>query len=138
MDDASIFNLIGTPEAIFAVFKEIRGILGQSDKTGEEIREEITSLITSLQFYVSLAEFYKIAEKRFRMYENDLYNCYNNKYITPTNNDLKIFNNRLKRLIRKGQGRKQSWFYVEHQGESTAYYHNLLNAPHMVDGVEIS
>lgn len=138
VDDVSISNLVGTLEDIFAVFQKIRGILGQSDKTGEEIREEISYLITSLQSNTSLAEVYKIAEKRFRMYENELYNCYNNKYVPRTNNDLENFNNRLKRPIRKGQGRRQSWFYVEHQGESTAYYHNLLNAPHMVGGAEIS
>jgi len=27
---------------------------------------------------------------------------------------------------------------VEHQGESAAFYHNLLNAPHVVGGAEIT
>jgi len=138
VDNASISKMVGKLEDIFAVFQEIRRILGQADKTGEEIKEEITSLVSSLQSNVSLAEVYKIVEKRFRMYENELYICYDNKYMPRTNNDLEDFNNLLKRPIRKGQGRKQSWFYVEHQGESAAYYHNLLNAPHVVGGAEIS
>jgi len=138
VDDTAISKLVGTLEDIFAVFQEIRRILGQSDKPEEEIKEEITSLVNSLQSNVSLADVYKIVEKRFRMYENELYVCYDNKYVPRTNNDLEDFNNRLKRPIRKGQGRKQSWFYVEHQGESATYYHNLLNAPHVVGGAEIS
>jgi len=138
VDDASISKMVGRLEEIFAVFQEIRRILGQADKTGEEIKEEISSFVTSLQSNVSLAEVYKIVEKRFRMYENELYVCYDNKYVPRTNNDLEDFNNRLKRPIRKGQGRMQSWFYVEHQGVSATYYHNLLNAPHVVGGTEIS
>ena len=138
VDDASISKIIGRLEEIFAVFQEIRRIIGQAEKTGEEIKEEITSFVTSLQSNVSLADVYKIVEKRFRMYENELYICYDNKYVPRTNNDLEDFNNRLKRPIRKGQGRKQSWFYVEHQGESATYYHNLLNAPHIVGGAKIS
>jgi len=59
VDDTSISNLVGTLENIFAVFQKIRRILGQSDKTGEEIREEITFLIISLQSDVSLAEVYR-------------------------------------------------------------------------------
>jgi len=138
VDDASISNLVGTLEDIIAVFQEIRRILGQSDKMGKIRREETTSLITSLQSEVYLADVYKTVERRFRMYENELYNCYDNKYMPQTNNALKNFNNHLKCPIQKGQGKKQSWFYMEHQGESTAYYHNLLNAPHMVGSAEIS
>ncbi len=138
VDDNDISKMVGKLEVIFAVFQEIRQILGQVDKTGEEVKKEIISLVTLLQSNVSLAEIYKIVEKRFRMYENELYVCYDNKYVPRTNNDLEAFNNRLKRPIRKGQGRKQSWFYVEHQGVSATYYHNLLNAPHVVGGADIS
>jgi len=138
VDDASISKLVGMLEEIFAVFQEIRRILGQADKTGEEIKGEIASLVSSLQSNGSLADVYRIVEKRFRMYKNELYICYDNKYVPRTNNDLEDFNNRLKRPIRKGQGRTQSWFYVEHQGVSATYYHNLLNAPHVVGGADIS
>ena len=138
VDNALISELIGILEDRFAVFQEIRRVLAQADKTGEEIKEEITSLVASLQSDASLAEVYKIVEKRCRMYENELYTCYDNTYVPRTNNDLEDFNHRLKRPIRKGQGRTQSWFYVEHQGESATYYHNLLYAPHVVGGAEIS
>lgn len=138
VEDGSISKMVGKLEVIFALFQEIRRVLGQSDKTGEEIKEQITSFVISLQSNGSPAEVYKIVEKRFRMYENELYTCYDNKYVPRTNNDLEDFNNRLKRPIRKGQGRKKSWFYVEHQGESATYYHNLLNAPHVVGGADIS
>ena len=138
VEGASISKLVGRLEAIFSVFREIRMILGQVEKTGEEIKEEVATLVSSLQSDDSLADVYKIVEKRFRMYENELYVCYDNKYVPRTNNDLEDFNNRLKRPIRKGQGKMQSWFYVEHQGESATYYHNLLNAPHVVGGAEIS
>jgi hypothetical protein len=138
VDDVSIANMIGKLEEIFAVFQEIRKIFGQAEKTGEQIKKEIISFVTSLQSDATLAEVYKIVEKRFRMYENELHVCYDNKYVPRTNNDLEDFNSHLKRPIRKGQGRKQSWFYVEHQGESATYYHNLLNAPHVVGGADIS
>ncbi len=138
VEDAFISKLVGRLEDIFAVFQEIRRILGQVEKTGEEIKEEVATLVSSLQSDESLADVYKIVEKRFRMYDNELYICYDNKYVPRTNNDLEDFNNRLKRPIRKGQGKKQSWFYVEHQGVSATYYHNLLNAPHVVGGADIS
>ena len=138
VDNASIPNMVGKLEEIFVVFQEIRRILGQTGKTGEEIKKDVTTLVTSLQSDVILAEVYRIVEKRFRMYENELYICYDNKYVPRTNNNLEAFNNCLKRPIRKGQGKKQSWFYVEHQGESAAYYHNFLNAPHVVGGADIS
>lgn len=138
VEDVSISKLIGRLEDIFAIFQEIRRILGQVEKTGEEIIEEIATLVCSLQSDDSLADIYKIVEKRFRMYENELYICYDNTYVPRTNNDLEDFNNRLKRPIRKGQGKKHSWFYVEHQGESATYYHNLLTAPHVVGGAAIS
>ena len=138
VDDPKISKLTCDLEKIFAIFLEIRTILGQTEKTGEEIKEEIAIFIASLKTDDSLADVYKIVEKRFRMYEKELYVSYDNEHVPRTNNDLEDFNNRLKRPIRKGQGRKQSWFYVEHQGESVAYYHNLLNAPHVVGGAEIS
>lgn len=138
IDDASIATMVNELEEIFAIFDEIRMILGQDDKTGEEIKREVDVLVISLLSDASLAEVYKIVEKRFRMYERELYICYDNEYVSRTNNDLEDFNNRLKRPIRKGQGKKQSWFYVEHQGESATYYHNLLNAPHVVGGADIS
>ena len=72
------------------------------------------------------------------MYENELYVAYHNKYVPRTNNDLEDLNNWLKRPIRKGQGKRESWFYVEHQGVSATYYHNILNAPHVVEGADIS
>lgn len=138
VEDASISKLVDTLEDISAVFQEIRRILGQVEKRGDEIKEEVATLVSSLQSDDSLADVYKSVEKRFRMYEDELYICYDNKYVPRTNNDLEDFNNRLKRPIRKGQGKKQSWFYVEHQGESATYYHNLLNAPHVVGGADIS
>ncbi len=138
LDDTNISKMVCELEQIFAVFQEIRKILGQTEKTGEEIKNEIAIFITSLQSNDSLVETYRIVEKRFKMYKKELYISYDNKYVPRTNNDLEDFNNCLKRPIRKGQGKKHSWFYVEHQGESVAYYHNLLNAPHVVGGAKIS
>lgn len=136
--DLEISELVVELEQIFEVFQAIRRVLGQAGRSGKEIKNEIKNFIKSLQSNDSLVEVYKIVEKRFRMYKKELYVSYDNKFVPRTNNDLEDFNNCLKRPIRKGQGRKQSWFYVEHQGESAAYYHNLLNAPHIVGGAEIS
>ncbi|MBA7655629.1 hypothetical protein ES703_63535 [subsurface metagenome] len=138
VDDTTISKMVCELEQIFVVFQAIRKILGQTEKTGKEIKKEIAAFIISLQSTCSLMDIYKIVEKRFRMYKKELYISYDNKFVPRTNNDLEDFNNCLKRPIRKGQGRKKSWFYVEHQGESAAYYHNLLNAPHMVGGADIS
>ena len=79
VDDASISELVRRVEDRFTIFQEIRRILGQTDKTGDEIREEVVCFVASLQSNLFLAEVYKIVEKRFRMYENELYTCYNNK-----------------------------------------------------------
>ena len=138
VEDIHISKMVSELEQIFAIFQEIRKILGQTEKKGKEIKNEIETFIISLQSTCSLMDVYKIVEKRFRMYKKELYISYDNKFVPRTNNDLEDFNNCLKRPIRKGQGRKKSWFYVEHQGESVAYYHNLLNAPHVVGGAEIS
>jgi len=138
VDDINISKMVGELEQIFAVFQEIRTILGQTKKTRAEIKNEIAVFIILLQSTRSLMDVYRIVEKRFRMYKKELYVSYDNKFVPRTNNDLEDFNNCLKRPIRKGQGRKQSWFYVEHQAESVAYYHNLLNAPHIGGGADIS
>ena len=136
--NSELSNLINELEQIFEAFQEVRYILGQEDKSGAEIKEAVTQFLTSLKCNGSLGEVYKIVEKRFRMYQNELYVSYDNKFVPRTNNDLEDFNNCLKRPIRKGQGKRESWFYVEHQGVSATYYHNILNAPHVVGGAEIS
>lgn len=138
VDNSEISNLVGELEQIFTVFQEIRYILGQEIKSGSEIKEAVGQFLNSLKSHGSLVDVYKNVKKRFKMYENELYIAYDNVFVPRTNNDLEDFNNCLKRPIRKGQGRKESWFYVEHQGESAAYYHNMLNAPHVVGGAEIS
>jgi len=136
--DSEISNLVGELEQIFAVFQEIRHILGQVKKGGREIKDMVKLFLNSLKCHSSLVEVYEIVKKRFKMYEHELYIAYDNKFVPRTNNDLEDFNNCLKRPIRKGQGKRESWFYVEHQGVSATYFHNILNAPHMVGGADIS
>ena len=135
--DSDLSNLVGELERIFTVFQEIRYILGQK-KSGGEIKDAIKLFLNSLKCNSSLVEVHAIVKKRFKMYENELYIAYDNKFVPRTNNDLEDFNNCLKRPIRKGQGKRESWFYVEHQGVSATYYHNILNAPHVVGGADIS
>ncbi len=130
VDDINISKKVSELEQIFAFFQGIRRILGQGGKSGKKIKNEIKYFIKSLQSNDSPVRVYKIVEKRFRMYKKELYISYDNKFVPRRNNDLEDFNNCLKRPIKKGQGRKQSWFYVEHQGESAAYYHNLINFCH--------
>jgi hypothetical protein len=137
VDNSDLSNVVGKLERIFAIFQEIRYILGQK-KSGVEIKEAIKLFLNSLQCNSSLVEVYAIVKKRFKMYENELYIAYDNKFVPRTNNDLEDFNNCLKRPIRKRQGKRESWFYVEHQGVSATYYHNILNAPHVVGGAAIS
>ena len=138
VDNAKISRLVDKLDSIFPMFQEIRRILGQTAKTGAEIRREITAFVGTLQATPSLVRVGTIAKKRFKMYDRELYTCYDNKFVPRTNNNLEDFNHCLKRPIRKRQGRKESWFYVEHQGAAVAYYHNLLNAPHVVGGADIS
>ncbi|MHA1292198.1 MAG: hypothetical protein ACTSQJ_05965 [Promethearchaeota archaeon] len=136
--NSELSNLVNDLEQIFEVFQEIRYILGQEGKSGAEVKESVNLFLAALKCNGFSAEVYKIVEKRFRMYENELYISYDNKFVPRTNNDLEDFNNCLKRPIRKGQGKRESWFYVEHQGVAAAYYHNILNASHKVGGAEIS
>lgn len=138
VENSELSKLIGKLEQIFTVFQRIRYILGQEKKNGREIKDSITHFLNTLKCDNSLVEVYEIVKKRFKMYENELYIAYNNKFVPRTNNDLEDFNNCLKRPIRKGQGKRESWFYVEHQGVSATYYHNILNAPHVVGGANIS
>jgi len=135
--NSDLSNLVGELERIFTVFQEIRYILGQK-KSGGEIKDAIKLFLNSLKCNSSFVEVHAIVKKRFKMYENELYIAYDNKFVPRTNNDLEDFNNCLKRPIRKGQGKRESWFYVEHQGVSATYYHNILNAPHVVGGADIS
>jgi len=138
VNNSKIVKLVSKLEQIFSVFQEIRWILGQEGKSGKEIKSEIKQLVKSLKSNDIPIIVYKVVKKRFKMYDKELYVSYDNEFVPRTNNDLEDFNNRLKRPIRKGQGRKDSWFYIEHQGEPSTYYHNLLNAPHVVGGTEIS
>ncbi|MGV9206073.1 MAG: hypothetical protein ACOC44_18860, partial [Promethearchaeia archaeon] len=138
IDNSEISGLVNQLEQFFAVFQEVRRILGQVKKRGSEVKEMVNSFLNTLKSDVSLGKTYKIVKKRFQMYVHELYVAYDNNYVLRKNNDLEDFNNCLKRPLRKGQGRKESWFYVEHQGVSAIYYHNILNAPHIVGGADIS
>ncbi|MFX1257764.1 MAG: hypothetical protein ACFFAN_07895 [Promethearchaeota archaeon] len=103
----------------------------QTEKSGREIKDEMTRFLNSPQFKDILVIIYEIMKKRFVIYENELYLLYDYDFISQTDNDLEDFNNCLNMSIRKGQGRKVSWFYMKHKGESVAYYNNLLNAVNM-------
>ncbi len=138
IDNSELSGLVNQLEHVFAVFQEVRRFLGQVKKRGSEVKKMVNSFLNTLKSDVSLGKTYKIVKKRFQMYEHELYVAYDNNYVPRTNNDLEDFNNCLKRPIRKGQGRRESWFYVEHQGVSATYYHNILNAPHVVGGADIS
>ena len=69
---------------------------------------------------------YATIEKRFKMYDRELYVAYDEDLVPRTNNNLELFNNTLKRPIRKNMGQKFSWFYIEHLGEYIAYFHNIM------------
>ena len=138
VNNSETCEMVRELERICAAFQEVRSILGQEGKSGAEIKKDVQAFLESLECDELMQDVYKIMEKRFRMYDAELYISYDNKLVPRTNNDLEDFNNCLKRPIRKGQGRRESWFYVEHQGASVAYYHNILNAPHVVGGAEIS
>jgi len=136
--NSGIHDLVVELEHIFAIFQDIRNILRQEKKSGKEVKEAVQLFLKALECKDSLSRVYHVVKKRFKMYENELYITYDNVFVPRTNNDLEDFNNCLKRPIRKGQGKRESWFYVEHQGVSATYYHNVLNAPHRVGGAEIS
>jgi len=136
--NGEIRGLVRELEIINPVFQEVRTILGQTEKSSTEIREEIKDYLTSLEALVSLSPYLPILKKRIKMYDNELYVAHDNVFVPRTNNDLEYFNNRIKRPIRKTQGRKESWFFIEHQGVSVALYHNLIKAPHNVGGTIIS
>jgi hypothetical protein len=136
--NSDISAMVRELEQIFTAYQEVRAMLGQEEKSGAEIKQDVQVFLESLKYDESMLNAYKIMEKRFRMYDAELYISYDNKFVPRTNNDLEDFNNCLKRPIRKGQGKRESWFYVEHQGASVAYYHNMLHAPHVVGGAEIS
>lgn len=138
VNNGEIGGLVRELEIINPVFQEVRTILGQTEKPSKEIREEIKNYLISLEVIVSLSPYLPTLKKRFKMYDNELYVAYDNVFVPRTNNDLEYFNNRLKRPIRKTQGRKESWFFIEHQGVSVALYHNLIKAPHNVGGTIIS
>ena len=136
--NSGIHDLVVELEQIFSVFRYIRKILRQETKSGKDIKEAIQLFLKLLERKNSLAGVYHVVTKLIKMYENELYVAYDYVFVPRTNKDLEDFNNCLKRPIRKGQGKRESWFYVEHQGVSATYYHNILNAPHRVGGAEIS
>lgn len=138
VENSKISELVFKLERVDCLFEEIRRVLGQKEKSGAQIKNEIRAILTAHPSDCEIAEALAIVNKRFKMYENELYIAYDNDLVPRTNNDLEDFNNSLKRAIRKGQGKKESWFYVEHQGISVAYYHDLLKKPHEVGGTPIS
>lgn len=129
---------VGELEGINAVFCTIRNLLGQESKPGEVIREEVRQYLDTLTGGALPEDVLATLEKRFKMYDNELYVTYDHEYVPRTNNALETFNNHVKRPIRKGLGKMESWFYVEHQGVAATYYQNLVRAPHVVGGTAIS
>ena len=92
VDNFEISNLVGELEQIFAVFQEIRFILGQVKKSGREIKEMVRVFLNSLKCKDSLVEIYEIVKKRFKMYDNELYISCDNKFVPRTNNEPEDFN----------------------------------------------
>ncbi|MFO8017737.1 MAG: hypothetical protein R6U96_03825 [Promethearchaeia archaeon] len=118
-------------------FREVRAILGQEGKSGEEIKDEIDAYLGSLEYDAALEECLTILKKRFKRYDGELYIAYDDENIPRTNNDLEDFNHDVKRSIRKRMGRKDSWTFLEHQGVSVVNYHNLIRIHRNVGGTTI-
>ena len=71
------------------------------------------------------------------MYNKELYHSYDNEWVPRTNDDEENFNHIIKRPIRKQMGRKDSWFYMEHQGNGITFQQNLVRRSHVVGGTSI-
>ncbi len=104
-------------ETLGLVFAEIRQILAQLNKTGAEVRQNVITFLDSLRGLLAWDSRFSTIIKRFKMYDKELYHSYDNEWVPRTNDDEEDFNHVIKRPIRKQMGRKDSWFYVEHQGE---------------------
>jgi len=124
-------------ETLGSVFSEIRQILAQTGKTSDQIRQDVTLFLLSIQTLAKWDQVYQTIPKRFNMYDRELYYAYDNKWVPRTNNDQEDFNHIIKRPIRKNMGRKDSWFYVEHLGEGVALQQNLFGNAHKVGGTKI-
>ncbi|MHA1730865.1 MAG: hypothetical protein ACTSU5_02930 [Promethearchaeota archaeon] len=137
VDDPAVAVLVAGLEDTNAVFCEVREVLGRTGKSGEEVRADIVALLAELGSDPARAAVLQGLEKRFKRYNGELYMANNDDRAPRTNNDLKYFNKRVKRPIRKNHGQEASWFYLEHEGAAVALYHNLLSAPHEVGGTSI-
>lgn len=138
VNDDELASMIKELKIINLPFQEVRKILGQEAKSGEQIKDEIWNYLGSLENETTLEECLKVLKKRFKMYDRELYIAYDNDYIPRTNNDLEKFNHDVKRPIRKRIGKKDSWTFLERQGVSVVSYHNLIKINRNVGGTIIS
>jgi len=138
INDDELAGVIKELKIINLPFQEVRRILGQEKKSGEQIKDEIRSYLDSLENDPGFDDCLKILKKRFKMYERELYIAYDNEYLPRTNNDLEDFNHDIKRPIRKRMGKKDSWTFLERQGISVVSYRNLIKINRNVGGTIIS
>lgn len=138
VNDDELLSLIKELKIRNLPFQEVRRILGQEGKSGEQIKDDIRNYLESLENEPALDECLKIFKKRFKMYDRELYIAYDNDYIPRTNNDLENFNHDVKRPIRKRMGKKDSWTFLERQGVPVVIYHNLIKINRNVGGTIIS
>jgi len=137
LKDPHIIACILQLETLGSVFAEIRQILAQTDKTGIEVRQDVLSFLNSLRGLLAWDPRYSTINKRFQMYNKELYHSYDNEWVPRTNDDEEDFNHVIKRPIRKQMGRKDSWFYMEHQGTGITFQQNLVRRSHVVGGTSI-
>jgi len=137
VNDIEIITSVLQLETIYSVFLEGRKILDQNDKSEKEIRDEISVFTKSIDGLSKWDKRYHTIQKRFKMYDRELYVAYDSEWVPRTNNDLEYFNNTVKLPIRKNRGQKSSWFYMEHLGESIAFQQNFNKASYDVGGTKI-
>ena len=138
VQNRAVATLVVALEGTDAIFREVRQVLGMEGKSGEEVRAEMQGLLTRIGQDPAKAAVHHELAKRLAAYDHELYVAYDNPHVPRTNNDLESFNKAVKRPIRKCRGQKDSWFYLEHDGEGVAAYCNLLPAPHVVGGTDIA
>ncbi len=136
--DPTLAAIVATVERTNKVFCEVRAILGKEGPSGEEVQARMQEFLATLADDPAIQPTFGELAWRLDYYGRELYVAYDNSHVPRTNNALEDFNKAVKRPIRKCRGQKDSWFYLEHDAEGVATYHNLLHGPHVVGGTDIA
>ncbi len=108
-------------------FVKLRKILDDDKSSSQQIKEKIKLFRRQLVKHQARHPKLEVIPDRLETYWKYLFQCYDDKRIPRTNNDLEKYFNTLKRIKRKRTGRKNWPTFFTHEGKELVQIGNITS-----------